>query len=272
MPDSSCVKTIYGTFTSHSKPRLTLTYEYEHSALIAFAKAAELLGATYFFDIGANIGCYSIFLSSIESIEKIVAFEPAPAAYQELTQNIALQTNSEKFSSYAVALSDVKKQAQFLIISPMSGANRLEEGDSQGETIEVSCEMLDAVTQIKNQKIAVKIDVEGHELQTISGMTELLKNNQCLLQVECLEEDLVLRLKKVLRALGYVLVFALRDDYIFLSMSLAESKDLLQHIYFQAVKYDLRDLLALRRYKRKSFDAFVTLLADNDFPYDPVQQ
>lgn len=270
MSNPSIIKTKYGIYTAHSKGRLNLTYDYENNTLIAFAKTAELLEVSHFFDIGANIGCYSVYLSAIEGIKKILAFEPAPVSFKELNKNIVIQPEKEKISSFEIALSDSKKQESFLIISDTSGVNRIDGGSVQGEHIEVNCEPLDALIKFKNKKIAIKIDVEGHEFQVIAGMKELIKNNHCLIQVECLEEDLALRLKKIMLAHGYILVFELRDDYIFLSESLAEYKDKIQQIYFKAIRDDLRELLILKNNKRENINKALSVLISNGYPYDPI--
>ena len=42
--------------------------------------------------------------------------------------------------------------------------------------------------KIKNDKIAIKIDVERHEQNVLEGMREILKNNTVILQVEIFDD------------------------------------------------------------------------------------
>ena len=270
MTEPATIASKYGIFTERSKQRLDLTYDYEDSAILAFARSVAALDMSHFVDIGANIGCYSIYVSGVASVRKILAFEPAPHAFEELKKNILLQERKDIFSPFPLALSDHKKQTTFRIVSEMSGANRIEDDTAGGNYIEVQCEPLDSLLPIKNKKIALKIDVEGHELQTLAGMENLLKNNACFIQVECLEEALAAKCKRILQTLGYRFVFSLRDDYIFLSQTLADSLDAIQNIYFKAVQDDLNELLALKTYKRQTVANSLNMLLKNGYPYDPV--
>jgi FkbM family methyltransferase len=48
---------------------------------------------------------------------------------------------------------------------------------------------LDDELPITGHRIALKIDIEGHELAAIEGMKALLQSNDCFLQVECWAEN-----------------------------------------------------------------------------------
>lgn len=273
MNEAKYIKTIYGTYTVKSKPRLELTYDYEHGTVISFIKITEAIGASMFFDIGANIGCYTVSVGEIPCMERVLSFEPAPEAFKELELNVAIQENKDKISLFNMALSDENKTAQFLIVSPMAGNNRLDDAIDGGDKknhIDVPCKTLDSMLSLKDKTIAIKVDVEGHEIHTLSGMTNILKNNNCLLQVECLEEPLVIQVKELLRTLGFELLFALRDDYIFISGSLTEAKEKLQDIYFKTLQDDFRELLKLRKLKRAAINNGLDMLMKCGYPYNPI--
>ena len=55
--------------------------------------------------------------------------------------------------------------------------------------IKVEQKKIDAILFIRNQKIAIKIDVERSEIDVLRGSEELLEGNDCLIQLECENEN-----------------------------------------------------------------------------------
>ncbi len=41
---------------------------------------------------------------------------------------------------------------------------------------------------MKNKNICLKIDVEGHELNALKGLTNILNNNNCLIMIEIFDD------------------------------------------------------------------------------------
>ena len=50
--------------------------------------------------------------------------------------------------------------------------------------VDVTVRMADEVLPFKDEKLLIKIDVEGHEAGVLQGMEQLLRCNTCLLFVE----------------------------------------------------------------------------------------
>lgn len=73
---------------------------------------------------------------------------------------------------------------------------------------------LDAIISCSGRRIALKIDIEGHELIALDGMKRLLETNQCFLQVECWEENSALFVAEMARC-GYVLTHRIDVDHYF---------------------------------------------------------
>ncbi|HVJ42416.1 MAG TPA: FkbM family methyltransferase [Dongiaceae bacterium] len=271
MSDSQrIVRTIYGSYTEISKSRLDLSYDYEAGTVVAFRRAVEALKIDHLLDVGANIGLYAIYLSDIESIQSIHVFEPSPHAFEVLNGNVAIQQNPSKFVTYDVAASDKQEEKRFHVVSSLAGNNRITSDVEDDKTIPVKSAPIDSLLTFANQRIAIKIDVEGHELQVLYGMKKLLSGNDCFLQVECLNESLATAVRKLLTLLGYKLLFVLRDDYIYVSQGLLGSFDAVQAIYFQSLQKDLAELLELRKEKRVTIATLTNLLVHNGYPYDPV--
>ena len=47
----------------------------------------------------------------------------------------------------------------------------------------------DEILNFQNNNLAIKIDVEGHELNVLKGIQNLLKNNKCVLQIEIFKKN-----------------------------------------------------------------------------------
>ena len=58
-----------------------------------------------FFDVGANVGMYSIF-AAINSLVKVYSFEPESNNFQVLMQNIVVNNLTNKVTPYPVGLSN----------------------------------------------------------------------------------------------------------------------------------------------------------------------
>ena len=50
----------------------------------------------------------------------------------------------------------------------------------------------DEKLRFKNTILAIKIDVEGHELSVLKGLKNLIKNNKCIIQIEIFKKNLKL--------------------------------------------------------------------------------
>lgn len=77
-------------------------------------------------DIGANVGYFSLFISQKYPIAKIYSFEPFPATYERLQENLKLNTVSN-VKTYQLAVSDKKGTAEFYSID-WAGCNTLTKG------------------------------------------------------------------------------------------------------------------------------------------------
>lgn len=114
-------------------------------------------------DIGANIGTYSLFAAKKGA--NVIAFEPATDALYRLYKNINL--NSVEISVQEIALAN-ENTKRTLVNKDKSGHRKLAEGD--GEKVEVR-----RGDKLKEENPdLVKIDVEGTEHEVIQGMEGIL--------------------------------------------------------------------------------------------------
>ena len=47
----------------------------------------------------------------------------------------------------------------------------------------------DELLDFQNDNLAIKIDVEGHELNVLKGISNLLKKNKCIVQIEIFKKN-----------------------------------------------------------------------------------
>lgn len=144
-----------------------------------------------FWDIGANIGLYSVYSAvKFEDID-IISFEPSTSNTRTLSRNISINNLENKISIFPIALSDKEN-----IISHLNETKFSEGGsisnfnsniDSSGEIVRenqimnkynlfgTSIDNL-IVNNILKVPNYIKIDVDGIEHLILTGAKNLLKN------------------------------------------------------------------------------------------------
>lgn len=176
-------------WTRLSTGRNLMTRHYEPlqpHLLMAFARR---YGCETFIDVGANIGAYSLLMTSIPTIGKVHSFEPSPETVAQLRENIALNGLEDRIEVHNKAVSDRRGELRFGIVNSLSGANSVIDTSihSTGKfesQVTVEAVRLDDHLPLRGQRICVKIDIEGHEKAAIAGMTQLLSENHVVLQIE----------------------------------------------------------------------------------------
>lgn len=131
------------------------------------------------FDIGANIGYYTIQFSRIFKKTGIIySFEPLSYQYNLLKRNIALN-NISNVIPIKMIVSDTDGSTRRVYFSGMENTgNSSLEIESQ-EYEDVATTTIDHFCEDKNIENIdlVKIDVEGHELSVLKGMEGILRKN-----------------------------------------------------------------------------------------------
>ncbi|HEY1504155.1 MAG TPA: FkbM family methyltransferase [Stellaceae bacterium] len=165
-----------------------------------------------FFDIGAHMGIYSMLVAQRRLCDEIVAFEPNPKSFAHLKANLLINDMLAAIDAREIAISDVDGEVPFDIGPPTYDVWSKVGGD--GATTTVRAAKLDTLFTVSGQSIAIKIDVELHELAAVAGMTALLRHNDCVLQVESFEEQRP-ALVRALGDLGYAPLRSIGHDHYF---------------------------------------------------------
>ena len=159
--------------TAEFRARTLLTKEPE---TIAWIDSFEPDGI--FWDIGANIGVYSLFAAL--KLKKVMAFEPSAFNYYLLNKNIYLNGLDKKIDTFNIAFSNITGLDYLYLSSVESagGANSFAVkedacGDAMNVAYRQSCFGLTIDDFISQYNLStpnyIKIDVDGIELLIIKG-------------------------------------------------------------------------------------------------------
>ena len=126
------------------------------------------------FDVGANHGDKTAPFSLIAN--KVIAFEPDKANVEFL--NFRFRYNKNVTIEDKAVSSEIGT-AQFYVVNPGSGLNTIDAKRKELLDIDagyiVSTTTLDAMIQTYGTPDFIKIDVEGHEIDVLSGLSHPIK-------------------------------------------------------------------------------------------------
>ena len=131
-------------------------------------------------DIGANIGDYTAEILRQNHRAQVASFEPSSVAFSHLSKRFL---NEPRVSIQNVALSDTSEKRKLYFDFLGSGMASLVKRDLRHLNIDFSKEESVTVMTlndwiVENEKMpkALKIDVEGHELEVLIGGKKVLRN------------------------------------------------------------------------------------------------
>lgn len=126
-----------------------------------------------FYDIGANVGVYTVLASKIKNT-KTVCIEPLPTTYEKLIDNIQIN-RLENVISLNIGLSYEKSKLFFTTDKDTMNGVAL---SSDSNIKEVDVDTLDNLSSIYGIPKIIKIDVEGYETNVLKGANKLLINDR----------------------------------------------------------------------------------------------
>jgi FkbM family methyltransferase len=150
--------------------------------VLAFLQPGDVV-----FDIGANVGLYTVLLSkTVGKSGRVFAFEPEPETCAHLQDNLKLNA-AENVKWFRKALGERTGRASLFTGGIIGGGSLVHhQGDGQVEqTVDVV--QGDELVMTEHLPIprAVKIDVEGYEHSVIEGLRHTLADPAC--QMICCE-------------------------------------------------------------------------------------
>ena len=179
-----------------------------------------------FIDIGANFGIYSLRISKLFQILKVIAFEPVLTTFNKLKMNIKINNLGRRIKTYNIGLSNTNG------LKKMVALKRRNYIQSGGFSFNIPKRKLtneeitqyhktikgDGILKFKKKKIVIKIDVEGYENKVLFGIKNLLNNNKILLQIEIFDDNLK-KINKFLLEKKFKLIkkFNKTSDYFYIN-------------------------------------------------------
>jgi FkbM family methyltransferase len=131
------------------------------------------------FDLGSNIGVFSIFAAANNPRCNIYSFEPEPKTFEHLKQNIDLNSYSDRITPIQKVVGDtLGVEKLYISYSDNQATHSLAQTTHHsGNTVEVDITTVDVMVDNHQFPDVIKIDVEGAEERVLNGMRNSLKND-----------------------------------------------------------------------------------------------
>ena len=126
-----------------------------------------------FVDVGANLGRYTIMLSS--NYKKVIAIEPEPSNMKHLKRNL-LPAGIDNVDLLQIAISDREGYVN-LYLARHSGGHTIKKG-YYSKYIKVKSSTLNSILKDEPRIDLIKVDVEGAEWQVLKGSERIMHKIQ----------------------------------------------------------------------------------------------
>ncbi len=170
--------------------------KYEENEISILHKLTKNFNANYFLDIGANNGYYSIKFSELYNYIKVIAFEPNNEAYFKFKKTLEKNRGLYKrITLYDFGLSDKNSKEEMRSKVKygyaQTGGSTIHDGKKFDDIkiYDANFKVGDEIINIKNSNLIIKIDVEGHEINVLRGLKNIIYCNNCILQIEIFKKN-----------------------------------------------------------------------------------
>lgn len=126
-----------------------------------------------FFDVGANVGVYTILASKVKNA-KTVSIEPLPNTFDKLVNNININRLT---NVVAMNIGLSHEKAKLFFTTNKDTMNRIAT-DRDKNTKEVDVETLDNLSSRFGYPKLIKMDVEGYETMVLKGANKTLLSDE----------------------------------------------------------------------------------------------
>ena len=149
-----------------------------------------------FIDIGANCGFYT-FKFARQNME-IYSFEPNIDALNKIENTLYKNEYlKNKIKIFPYGISDCNSKLEMVSMIKhgyvqTGGSGVVSSKKPKGNNFkfyEAEFKIGDELLDFQNDNLAIKIDVEGHELNVLKGISNLLKKNKCIVQIEIFKKN-----------------------------------------------------------------------------------
>lgn len=133
-----------------------------------------------FYDIGANTGVYSCYVSGCLDTGSVIAFEPHPDNLILLKRNLGMNESSYRVCEYALSDEEGRGNLSLETSSEDGGKYSL---SAAGHVESVSIPVIRGDELVRRKHLPepdiIKIDVEGAEMNVANGLRETLLQSNC---------------------------------------------------------------------------------------------
>lgn len=148
-----------------------------------------------FYDIGANIGMFTVYIAKYRPDVEVLSFEPEKKVFSCLKQTVEKSHLSNvKCFNVGIACEDSNNASLYLSPENDGGHSlKIDHGDeSSPRAIQhvklVNLEKFRKENQLKYPNV-IKIDVEGFEAEVLKGIIDIVSVSKPIILVECKTED-----------------------------------------------------------------------------------
>jgi FkbM family methyltransferase len=190
-----------------------------------------------FYDIGSNIGYYTLLACSENNEIEVYSFEPAVGAYTYLKKNISLNNFDQRVVIEKFALTDVNQPLTFheVVNKKYKFTKHILSGESNAATKELSRETksyeVSGITldeyclQVNSTPPGlIKIDTEGSEYSILKGGKEVISNHHPIIICEILYDFSEEKIESIMNYYDYEF-FLFKDNRLVKTDTLIRSAD-----------------------------------------------
>ena len=209
---------LIGDINEPMDKEIYLFNEYENKQIEYLIKNVKGSNFKYFIDVGANSGLYSLIINDNFKNIKIKSFEPVKKSMKKFVVNLKLNPKLKNIKIYKFGLSNINSR---LLMKSQVRDNYVQTGGfgvvtKKDKLDNFHIEKLlfkkgDDVLKIKNKKVILKIDTEGHEDFVLKGLKKFLKNNKIFLQIEIYDNHFK-KVNKFLKKFKFYKINSLSSD------------------------------------------------------------
>ncbi|HEY2134429.1 MAG TPA: FkbM family methyltransferase, partial [Xanthobacteraceae bacterium] len=149
-----------------------------------------------------NIGLYACIVAKAGVVPRVVAFEPDARNFARLSQNIERNGLAGIVEPHPCAVGS-KRGTAYLTPGPPEniGLSKLEDSGPDQQSVPVVA--LDDEFDVEGSTIAIKIDVEGYELEVLAGAARLFGRNAGYAQIEALGDERAAEITRLMTGHGW---------------------------------------------------------------------
>ncbi|WKD51445.1 FkbM family methyltransferase [Microbulbifer spongiae] len=180
-------------------------------------------------DVGANVGNHTLYLAKIAGCQ-VLSFEPNESLCNAINNSLVYNKLNSKVVVHCVGVGSKPGKAHF---------KQFDENNLGGQSLVIGNELEDSIQVIRldgldlDQHIsAIKVDVEGMELEVLEGAVEIIKRDLPNLYIECQTEQKFNEIHTWLSQYGYIYwhTYNATPTHLFLKATSVNIKDISDHL------------------------------------------